>query len=401
MRIIRVVGLFICLICPAAASTLTLDQVLASAKRQNPLSQSIKQESLALEAKNQADTASDPLSLNGVGTRAYPDYASSGYEYAIGISKKIPLGGVQKQDQEITRLNNQASLLEGEQKVLDFANGLKNLYHQHCIESKNYQSFKQSYEDFEKLFKKKQLAFEYQEISKVELMQLELEKKRLYAQLQEMRMQQRSSKENLLMLSRISHADEATLSCGDIYPIKADVRLPADAFHLTSEAHQKRIQSTQKALKRYTEKIESVELVGGYSNEIDIDKYSIGVPIPLAFSSKKSEKERAASMHRNSALAFQNEQTMLEKKSRASQLQSTLKSNAVMVKTIEENVRYYQKELLPLIKKSYDLGESSVMEYLLSRQQFYQLKQELYATEKTYYQTLFTLYSVIETKDNQ
>ncbi|MEA3418138.1 MAG: TolC family protein [Campylobacterota bacterium] len=399
MNVMKQIILFIFIMQFSSGSTLTLDQVLASAGKHNSLSQAIEQESLSLEAKNQADTAARPLVLYGTGTKAYPDYGPSGYEHSVGLLKNIPLGSIRKQDQEIARLNNQASLLEEEQKVLNFKNRLKNLYHQHCLEYKNYSSFKQSYQDFAKLFKKKQMAYKYQEVSKVELMQLELEKNRLYAQLQEMRMKQQISKQNLLMLGRVNHSEATVLSCRDIYPVRENIRLSRDAFHLTKEAYKKRIESTQTAIKRYSNTVESVELLGEYSKEIDVERYKIGVAIPLAFTSKKSEKERAASMYRNSALTFQNEQAMLEKKSMVSQLQSTLKSNAVMIKAIQKNIQNYQKKLLPLMKKSYDLGESSVMEYLLSRQQFYQLNRELFLTQKTYYNTLFTLYSVSEMKD--
>ncbi len=68
--------------------------------------------------------------------------------------------------------------------------------------------------------------------------------------------------------------------------------------------------------------------------------------------------------------------------------------------TIKKNLQNYKKNLVPLIKKSYDLGESSVIEYLLNRQNYHQLKQELFATQKAYYRTLFRLYTLSETKDN-
>jgi len=401
MSTMKQIILFILIAQFSSASTLTLNQVLVSAKKHNSLSQSIDQKGLALEAKNQADTASDPLLLYGSGARAEPIIGKDGYEYSVGVLKKIPLGSIRKQDQEIARLNNQASLLEEEQKVLNFTNSLKNLYHQHCIESNHYQSFRQNYQDFAKLFEKKQMAYQYQEISKVELMHLELEKNKLYAQLQELKMKQQSTRQNLLMLSRVNYSGSTQLSCHDIYPIREHVRLSGDAFGLTQEAYEKRIASTQIAYQRYSRQIESVDLLGEYSNELDIDKYTIGVAIPLTFTGKKSEKERVASMYRRSALSYENEQAMLEKKSRVSQLQSSLKSHAVMIKALQKNVRDYQKELLPLMMRSYDLGESSVLEYLLGRQQFYRFRQELYLTQKTYYNTLFTLYSVSEMKDKQ
>lgn len=81
------------------------------------------------------------------------------------------------------------------------------------------------------------------------------------------------------------------------------------------------------------------------------------------------------------------------------QLQSELKNHALMVQTLKQNYQNYEKKLLPLIEKSYDLGETSVIEYLLNRQKLYELRQEIYATKKAYYNTLFTLYTISEKKD--
>lgn len=55
------------------ASTYTLNKVLKSANEHNTLSKALEQEGLALEAKSNADSASDPFEIFGEGTRAYPD----------------------------------------------------------------------------------------------------------------------------------------------------------------------------------------------------------------------------------------------------------------------------------------------------------------------------------------
>ena len=381
------------------ASTYTLNSVLKSAKQHSTLSKALQQESLALEAKNRANTASDPLELFGEGTKAYPNGGGSGNEYAVGVSKKFIFGNIQEQEQKVTRLSNQAYLLEEERNILNFKNGLKNIYHQHCLDGQNYRSFDQSYQEFVTLYKKKQKAYKYQEISKRELMQLEIEKNSLYAQLQEIKMQQDISKQNLFMLSKINYTKSTKLSCKDVYPIRAHVNL-GKPFQLSKEAYDKRVQSTHEALDRYSNSIDSVSLSAQYTEELDVDKYTVGLSIPLNFTSGRSEEERAAAMYQNSAISYRHEQTMTEKKSLLAQLQAQLKSNAFMVKTLKNNYQNYQKNLLPLIKKSYDLGETSVIEYLLNRQRSYQLRQEIYATKKAYYNTLFKLYTISEKKDN-
>lgn len=392
--------LFLLLMQAGHASTYTLSKVLKSADKHNTLAKALQQESLALEAKNRANTASDPLELFGEGTKAYPTGGGSGNEYSVGVAKKFMLGNIQDQEQKITRLSNQATLLEEERNILNFKNGLKNIYHQHCLDSQNYKSFKQSYQEFVKLYNKKQKAYKYQEISKTELMQLEIEKNSLYAQLQEIKMQQNISKQNLFMLSKINYTESTKLSCKDMYPIRSNVKL-GNTFQLSKVAYDKRVQSTHEALDRYSNSIDSISLAGQYTEELDVDKYTIGLSIPLNFTSERSEQERAAAMYQNSAISFKYEQMMREKKSLLTQLRSQLKGNALMVKTLKSNYQNYKKNLLPLIKKSYDLGETSVIEYLLNRHRSYQLRQEIYVTKKAYYNTLFKLYTLSEKKDEK
>ena len=382
------------------ASTLNLTNVLASANNNNTLTKAQAQERLHLEARNLADTSTDPMELYGTGARAYPEGAKSQYEYSVGISKTFSWGDTQKKDQMITRLNNEAYFLDEDKKILNFKNGLKSLYHQHCLDYKNYKSFKQNYQDFAKLYKKKQKAYKYQEISRAELMQLEIEKNRLYAQLQEIQMIQKISKKKLFVLGRINHNNKTLLSCSDIYPIRETVQLKENMFQLSKKAHQKRIESAQVALERHSKALDSISLSVQYDREIDVDRYGVGVSIPLTFTSNKSEQERAAALHKSSVIGLYHEQDMLEKKSMLLELKSRLRSHALMIRSLKKNLSDYKKSLLPLIKKSYDLGESSVIEYLLNRQNYHQLKQELFTTQKAYYHTLFTLYTLSETKDN-
>ncbi len=392
--------LFIFLMQLGHASTYTLNSILKSADKNDVLSKALQQEGLALSAKNRANTASDPFEIFGEETRAYPKTGRNGNEYSVGASKKLMLGNIQEQERTIAQLSNQAYLLEGEREILNFKNGLKNLYHLHCLDTRNYRSFEQSYQDFDKLYKKKQKAYTYQEISKTELMQLETEKNRLFAQLQELKMQQEISKQNLFMLSKVHYTHATQLSCKDMYPIRSSVKLK-NTFKLSKEAHEKRLLSTKKAITRYSHALESIDISAQYTNELDVDRYSIGLSLPLNFTSERSEQERAAAMYQNSAIGYRYEQTMREKRSLLTQLQSHLKSNAFMVQTLKKNYGNYKNKLLPLIQKSYDIGEISVIEYLLNRQKLYQLTQEIYATKKEYYNTLFKLYTLSEKKENR
>ncbi len=379
-------------------TTLTLEKLLHTASEHNALSKALDQNVLAAKSQALANTADDPYELYGQSARAVPDAGNWGYEYAVGVSKNIKLGNIQTQERDIANLQSEATYLDGQKRLINFKNTLKNIYHQHCIDLQKYRSMKQSYDDFLKLFNKKQKAYKYKEISKTELMQLQSEKTTLFAQLEEVKMMQNISKQKVLMLSNISNTKYAQLSCRDIYPIRDKISL-GKKFSLSKEAKDKRIQSTQKSLKRYSHTFESISVSGQYGREIDIDRYTIGVSLPLNFSSSKNEHAKAAAMYKASAIEYGYEQNIKEKKALLSELQSQLTTQARMTKALSKNYRTYKKKLIPLVKKSYDLGEISVIEYLLNRQKLYTLNHELYASKKAYYNTLFRLYTLSEKKD--
>lgn len=382
------------------ASSLSLNNILSSIDSNHPITQKIVQKRLYLRAKNLSDSASDPAELYGTTTKAYPKGLKTQYEYSIGVSKKVPWGDTNRQDEKITQLENEADILDESKSVLSFTNSIKNLYHQHCLDYKNYKTVQKSYSEFIKLYRKKQKAYKYQEISKSEILQLDIEKNRLYSKLQSIKTAQKIAKQRVFILSRIDYRSDSYLSCSDMYPIRQRVSIGSDRFNISKKAQQKRLQSTQEALKRDSKAIDYINLSLQYDKEIDIDKYSIGFSIPLNFTSRKAEQKRASDMYKHSTLSAEYAQSMIEKQAIFKSLKSSLKSDALMIKSIQKSIYEYRKNLLPLMKKSYDLGESSVVEYLLSRQQYHQLNQELFDTQKRYYTRLFTLYTLSEIKDN-
>jgi hypothetical protein len=71
----------------------------------------------------------------------------------------------------------------------------------------------------------------------------------------------------------------------------------------------------------------------------------------------------------------------------------------MLIESLRFNLQNYQTYLLPLVDKSYNAGESSVIDYLLTQQRYRQLQQEYYANQKSYYHMLFQFYTHIEKKD--
>ena len=375
---------------------LTLDELLANAKQPQLIQKTIDAEQLALESATLAQTETAPLTYNqslsqnqGVG--------ESGLEYEISFSKEFKLGNILELEQQQHRLNNQAYLLEQKRDIYRYNAYLKNAYHNYCLDEEYLTSFRDEVYTFTQLYRKKERAYSEDEISKTELLQLRLEKQRLNGELNRLGQKQQNSKVQLLGLTNFNIYE--SFSCQDLYPIQEEVVLNEESFALSQEAYSKRIESTQVGLNRYSQKIESIDVSMGYTKELDRDMYTMAISVPLNFSTRKSEYERASLLHQSSVLSLKNQQRTEHIVAQVLLLQNALKEDYRAIEDQYSLINNYTLSLLPLIKKSYQYGESSVIEYLLSEQKLYGLKQQLLEKKRGYYKTLFKLYSMSESKD--
>lgn len=378
------------------ASVLTLNELLEHAKEPRLLLQTIEEEQKALEAKNIASNADEPFVLHNGLTRANGK-ALSGYEYNVGISKELKLSNIQELESQQNRLNNEAHKIEQEKYLINASNRLKNLYHQYCLNLNFRNSTQENYDHFSLLYGKKNRAYQHGEIAKTELLQLELERNKLQSEVEIFQQQVEDEKHLLLSLTDLTQTN--TLSCQDTYSINEQAVFDNSYMALTQKAFEKRIESRKVGLKRHSRDLESLEVSMGYTKELETDLYSVGISIPLNFSTNKSEEERASLMHEVSALSSQNEQMVAQKEYAVKGLQNKLRRLFTSINALTNNISHYQNALLPLMKKSYDYGESSVIEYLLSKQKLNNLQQELLEQQKSYYETLFQIYSMSELKE--
>jgi len=378
------------------SSTVTLDDIIANAKPPKIIEEKITQERLSLESESLSSSLPEPISVEGaIGRKDGVD--DSGFEYDIGFSREILVGDSQRLRREESRLNYEADLLEQQLEILGIENWLKDLYHQQCLDSAYVANSQEAYQIFSELYDKKQVAFRQGEISKTELLQIELERDRLQIELDSSIRGERLSKELLLSLTELPR--DSSLSCVDIYPIRAEIDLAEDGFKISKEAYSRRVDGINIGLKRYNQKIDRLELVGGYTRELDSDIFTVGVSIPLNFTSDAPKYAKASLKYKSQALELEHEQKINQKSFEVRELYQKLKQDALMVEAKRRNIQDYRDRLLPMVKKSYEYGESSVIEYLLSQQRLYSMEKELLDIKRDYYHRLFKLYTVAERKD--
>ena len=373
--------------------TVGLEALLENAQQPQQIKQMIEDEFNALESKTLADIQTAPLTFNHALSRSSSPNQSE-FEYEIGMSKEFKLGNIQALEEKENRLNHEAQSIEQGKVLVAIANRLKNDYHQYCLDQAYSGSFQEKFERFSLLYHKKRKAYEEDEISRTELVQIELEKNSLENELNSFIQQVEDEKQGLLRLT--SFSNEQSISCQDTYPFNRDFESENSNFPLTQSAYEKRIKSTQIALKRQSKKFETIQLSTGYLRELERDVYTIGVSIPLNLSSRKSEYERASLLHHSSALSVQNEHFLVKRNHEINRLKAELTRAYQSIINQEASIQDFKNRLLPLMQKSYEYGESSVVEYLLSQQQLSLKESALLEHKKGYYQTLFTLYNISE-----
>jgi outer membrane protein TolC len=384
----------------ATALPLTLQQIEEKLENTHPLYLSIEEQKEANSAKIRAEHASNPFILSLSGAQATPDGADEEFEYSAGVGKTFLLGNQRTQSLTIATLHLQADALELEKKLLSFSNDIKADYHQSCLMQEQRVIFEHSYSEFEKLYTKKQKAYKYKEISKKELLQLEIEKADLKQKLQNFKAKEHISKQTLFDAIGLTD-DKAELSCSDLHPMVFNEDDGDKIFALSIEALDKQILGAKKSANLYDKNFESIDLSVGFDKEIDMKRYGVGVSLPLSFSSKSDEYKKISALHQQRALKLQKQHMLIEKNRKFKQLTAKLENENNLITMTEESISSFKKELLPLIEKSYQFGESSVVEYLLSKQKLWQLQERLSEYKKIYYKTLFKLYTVAEIKEKE
>ncbi len=379
-----------------SAKSITLEQILTQTKSSHPLFQAKEQTRLSLEAQSRANFASEPLSFSANGAQATPDEGDDAFEYSMGLSKTFAFGDTKTLGLLAQRLENEAKLLQKEKALISLSNRIQNLYHRSCLDKENRVLIEASLQSYQTLYEKKKKAYKYHEVSKKELLQLEMQMRSLKQKAQSSLSREKISKESLYDLSLL--AKHQPLSCQDMTPLVAQIPFDGVLFSLSQDAFNKELLALSKLEKRYNKSIDSIDIGASYDDEIDTQRVGVGFAMPLAFTSEKNEQMHLSIMHQKKLKKLEQINWILERVAAKKRIEGELKNNYDAIIMIEENLAIYQETLMPLIEKSFQYGESSSLEYIFGRQKLLELSQELIQTKKAYYNKLFKLYSLLETE---
>lgn len=393
--------LFFLLVCSLFlhATTLSLDEILQKLKHEHPTAKSIQSLEYANNSQNKAVSSREALGFFAEGTYAKPTLDKSGYEYGVGVEQKFMHPSVKKSTIEYVKYQNEAEILSLKHDFALLENEVRLLYHINCLNQKNIEQYKESFLAYEALYMKKEKSYKYGEISKKELLVLQIELDRLKNEYKLYENEVKISRDNLQSKILLPLFKDKELSCKDIKPVTKEFDFDIKDETLDEQSLSKKIQSLQSDFDRYNAPFDSFALGASYKNELDTDRFTVALSVPLNFTTSINEESRAAALHKKSAAQYEKESLKLQKASNTEALKKELAQSFESITAQKAMVEKYENELMPLVKSAYALGEDSAIEYLLSQRELLRLKEELTAQHKKYYETLFKLYSVLQIKE--
>ncbi len=379
------------------SSSINLNQLLQNVQEEHPTFKAAQEQIKSQHMKHEAEFSTTPLSLFTTLANATPAVGKDNIEYSVGIEKELRLGNIAHYASQMGHYEHEAMEFVAQRNLLILQNKLKRDYHLSCIKKETISNYEKLYNQFEIIYTKKQTAFNYGELSKKELLQLELEKERLTQKINSLVANERVIRHKVLSQARLETSSE--LFCQDLLPLKEFSTLLEESYPLSKEIYNNLNLSSDNALKRYNSSFDSIGVALYYDNETDMERVGVDISIPLTFTSDNYEKMRLSALHEKQKLTFEKEALYLNKKVRSSALKEKVNTFFKQYGTIDKRLTKYKTELMPLIEKSYRLNESSLIEYLLTYENFNEMNEELNHAKKAYYQTLFELYSVLEIKE--
>ena len=381
------------------ASAINLDDILQELKSKHPMAQSIKAYQETFDAQNRALTSRKALKFSAQGAYANPKLEASGYEYSLGLQQNFMHPGLKENALQSAHYQSDAKILTLKYNFLLLKNRVRLHYHLNCLDQKAIKQYKTSYEAFQSLYIKKEKAFSYGEISKKELLQLQIELDRLKNEYKHYKNEEKISRNNLQSIMLLADFEKHTLSCEDTYVIKEKLTLESSDIRLQEQSLNKKIQSLESTFNQFDTHFNSYTVSASYEEELDTDRFMLGISVPLNFTTEKNEDKRAAALHEKSALEYERQSLKLQKESDIKLLNRRLEQAFQDIKVLTSILKKYEDELMPLVERGYHLGEDSAIEYLLAKREIWEFKEELIEHYKNYYEVLFELYSALEIKD--
>ncbi|WP_200762364.1 TolC family protein [Nitrosophilus alvini] len=394
MRIIMILSFLFSL---AFAKVAGLKEIMEKFEKTHPAAVAIQKEIKLLQTKTKLSIVRDPAEFRASSAYAEENSGISGKEYYFELNQQFLVPNVKKSLKNSALSGVEARILNLKFDFLKLKYSIKNLYKQTCLNRKIYKLRTENLFELEGFYKKMQKAYKLGEVSKKDILALEMEKRKAFVEVQSAKNDMTESFLNLKKLLSSTEIEFDEILCEEGSIKIEDINYEPEKIVENSPdilSYKAYIKKLQARLRGYESTIERFDVSMEYSDELGTKRYLVGVGIPLNFSSSKRQLEKKAIMESISLKRTELENLVASKKAAAMQLLTRLKNvvnNYKTTKKLEDGAR----ELTSLTLKSYLAGESSLLELLISKRELINLQIETLNFKKRYFETLFELYKTI------
>jgi len=378
------------------ADIISLQDILSHVDKNHPLIKASKEEVMYSDSMAVLKKSMNPMILKTSGVKASQDSGRNGYEYSVFLEKDVLFGTSNSALQSYVSSKKKASSLQQKQVSVQLSNDISYTYHDVCLQKQQLDDYADVAEAFELLHKKRKKAYDFGEISKKDILLLSIELKNIKQKQKNLQSDYQQSLELLRKKAYLINNDEPL--CKDLKTIKQwDSITLENSFEM--KAIESSIDASNSLFQRYSKGYSPIGLFAGFDKELNTQRISVGLSIPLNFSSNKQESKRRAALSQKNILLSTYAQLKNSRKKDAEILRQKLDQGYMNIKSNEEILRLYTQELIPLVERGYQMGETSLLEYLLAKREMWKTKQDLSEQKKSYYASLFKFFNLISNKE--
>jgi outer membrane protein TolC len=365
-----------------------LAEILKSLKVSNK-AKSILEKTKSQIAQNELYATNEAPTLGATLSQA-KDNVEQGSEYSVGLSQRLthPFAVSQKERgvEQLSKALEQETTHELHLLTLDVASK----YHNACVSKEMRDKAIFLYEEQSKRVAQIQKAYELGEISKKDLLFNKLDLAKLH---QNVNNYKRTYLSELAGLQeRVDNLAIKDIGCSDLLTPIRHVKLKPINEHDELKSIEYKMNSSKAFYGVNDSFVSSLGYEFLYEKELNTQRYTAGLTVPLDVLSSKKEKLRAEQLYMNSSLAFEKASLESEIQSSSNALVSKLEALYDELSLLRNEIVPLNEELASLSKKAFDEGEGNIMEYLDATRSYSFNLLGMLEVKKTYYNELFELY---------
>ncbi|MFA6136864.1 MAG: TolC family protein [Sulfurimonas sp.] len=365
-----------------------LAQILESVKVSNK-AKAILEKTKSQIAQNELYATNEAPALGTTLSHA-KDNAEKGSEYSVGLSQKLshPFSVSQKERgvEQLSKAIEQETKHELHLLTLDVASK----YHNSCVSKEMRDKATSLYEEQSKRVAQIQKAYELGEISKKDLLFNKLDLAKLH---QSVNNYKRTYLSELAGLQeRVDNLAINDIECSDLFIPIRHVELKPLLEHDELKSIEYKMNSSKAFYGVHGSVVSSLGYELLYEKELNTQRYTVGLSIPLDALSSQKEKLKAEQLFMSSSYAFEKASLESEIQNSSNAFVSKLEALFDELSLLKDEIVPLNEELASLSKKAFDEGEGNIMEYIDATRSYSLNLLGMLEVKKTYYNELFELY---------